>query len=454
MLRPATPFTDFVLNTGFEDIPEEAIERVKDLILDLIAVSAAAVDIKASTIARETAVRLFNTADETDRARILFDGRMASRAGAAYAGATQIDNLDAHDGFSLAKGHAGCGLLPAVLAFAEHHPGFSGRDLLAAMVIGYETGSRAGMALHGTVADYHSSGAWIAPAVAALGVRINGGEPDVLRHAIGIAEYHGPRSQMMREIDNPTMLHDGSGWGSMVGVVAAELALSGFEGAPAVTFESEESSEYWQDLGVDWLVCKQNIKLFPICRWAHAPIQAALNLRTEHRLSIDDIKRIEISSFHEATRLARDIPETTGKAQYSIDYPVAAALKVGRIGAREVDGTTFNDPDIARLVALTDVAECDECNANFPQDRLGRTVIETRDGRRLDSGLVRAPGEHTNPIDRAGIVSKYRDFVAPVLGRGRAGHIEEVVFGLDQADRLAGDFCDLVYPPASRSQGI
>ena len=42
MLRPATPFADFVLNTRFEDIPEEAIERVKDLILDLIAVSAAA----------------------------------------------------------------------------------------------------------------------------------------------------------------------------------------------------------------------------------------------------------------------------------------------------------------------------------------------------------------------------------------------------------------------------
>ena len=119
-----------------------------------------------------------------------------------------------------------------------------------------------------------------------------------------------------------------------------------------------------------------------------------------------------------------------------------------------MDGTTFNDPDIARLIALTDVAECDQCNASFPQDRLGRTVIETRDGRRLDSGLVRAPGEHTNPIDRAGIVSKYRDFVAPVLDDGRVRQIEDMIFGLDQPDRLSSDFCELVYPPASRSQGI
>ena len=29
---------------------------------------------------------------------------------------------------------------------------------------------------------------------------------------LGIAEYHGPRSQMMRCIDHPTMLKDGAGW--------------------------------------------------------------------------------------------------------------------------------------------------------------------------------------------------------------------------------------------------
>jgi 2-methylcitrate dehydratase PrpD len=41
------------------------------------------------------------------------------------------------------------------------------------------------------------------------------------REAIGIAEYHGPRSKMMRVIDAPTMVKDGSGWGAMAGVSAA-----------------------------------------------------------------------------------------------------------------------------------------------------------------------------------------------------------------------------------------
>lgn len=445
----ATPFTEFVLATSFDDIPDQAILRVQDLVLDLIGVGAASQHIGASRIARETAVRLFNTEDKTARARIMFDGRTASVSGAAYAGATQIDSLDAHDGYSLAKGHAGCGLLPAVLAFAERHPNMSGRDFLAAMVLGYEIACRAGVALHDTVPDYHTSGAWVAVAVAALGVRIENPAPDILRQAIGIAEYHGPRSQMMREIDNPTMLHDGSGWGSMVGATSAELALSGFTGAPAITVEREDAAPRWADLGSRWLTLEQNIKLYPICRWAHAPIRAALQLRETHGLTVDEIAGVEIHAFHEATRLARDMPESTGKAQYSISYPVAAALKFGSLGAKVVSGETFDDPDLTRLVSATAVAECDHCNANFPQDRLGRTVVIKKNGERLDSDIVRAPGEHTEPIERDGIVEKFHTLTEPVLSPDQANKIKNAVFGLNKEGASLADLSSLLYTEIS-----
>ena len=437
--------SDFTLGTKFNDVPEAAIERVKDLILDLVGVGAAAHEITASRIGRETAVRLYSAGHDDVRARILFDGRAASLAGAAYAGATQIDSLDAHDGFSRAKGHAGCGLLPGILAFGERQPDLSGQDFLTAMVLGYEIACRAGLALHGTASDYHTSGAWVALAVAALGVRLTRPDADILRQAVGIAEYHGPRSQMMREIDHPTMLHDGSGWGALVGVSAAELALAGFEGAPAVTIEDGAVKPYWADLGQDWLTLQQNIKLFPVCRWAHAPIEAALQLRQANALTPGDIAGIEIFSFHEATRLARDMPATTGKAQYSIDYPVAAALVFGQLGPREVSGQTFEDTEIARLVAATEVSECDECNANFPADRLGRTVVTTRDGRRLDSGIVRAPGEASNPIARDGIIDKYRTLTHPVLGRERSREIEQAVFSLERDDAVLSELSSLIY---------
>ena len=65
------------------------------------------------------------------------------------------------------------------------------------------------------------------------------------KHATGIAEYHGPRSQMMRCIDHPTMLKDGSGWGAMCGVSAARMAKAGFTVAPALILQTE----HWYDLG-------------------------------------------------------------------------------------------------------------------------------------------------------------------------------------------------------------
>ena len=70
-LSRTTAFTEFALGTTFDDIPDEVVLRVQDLVLDLIGVGAAAQHIKASSIARETAVRLFNTDDPTSRARIL-----------------------------------------------------------------------------------------------------------------------------------------------------------------------------------------------------------------------------------------------------------------------------------------------------------------------------------------------------------------------------------------------
>jgi 2-methylcitrate dehydratase PrpD len=74
------------------------------------------------------------------------------------------------------------------------------------------------------------------------------------REAIGIAEYHGPRGQMMRLVDQPTMVKDGSGWGTMAGVSAAYLAAEGFTGAPAVTVEGDDAADLWDDLGQTWRI--------------------------------------------------------------------------------------------------------------------------------------------------------------------------------------------------------
>jgi 2-methylcitrate dehydratase PrpD len=90
----------------------------------------------------------------------------------------------------------------------------------------------------------------------------------------------------------------------LAGISATDLAQDGFTGAPAITCEADEVSEIWADLGTKWRILETNFKAYPVCRWAHPPVEGALALSREHAIDPDDIDDILITTFHEATQLA------------------------------------------------------------------------------------------------------------------------------------------------------
>src|SRR5207249_1978270 len=109
----------------------------------------------------------------------------------ALANGMTIDALDIHDGYKLVKGHAGAAVVPATLATLtlDQQGTVSGRELLTTLVVGYEVALRAGLALHATACDYHTSGAWNALGCAAITARRLELSAEQTRHALGIAEY-------------------------------------------------------------------------------------------------------------------------------------------------------------------------------------------------------------------------------------------------------------------------
>ena len=422
---------DMTFGRDLAHIPAGVRRFAALLLLDTLGVAAAARDMEAAKIARETALDLYGARPGGPAARMLFDGREASTAGAAFAAAAQIDNLDAHDGYNPTKGHIGVAVVPALLCFAQGVKSLSGAEALATLIAGYEIGARAGIALHATVSDYHTSGAWNALGVAAVGARLRKSTPEQLREALGIAEYHGPRSQMMRVIDIPTMVHDGSAWGALAGVSALFMAERGFTGAPAITVEAAEVAGIWRDLGEAWVVDRHYIKPYPVCRWAHALIDATLELKAQHGIQASDIAKIELSAFHEATRLYRALPETTAVAQYAISFPVAAALVQGRLGVDEITGPGLTDPAVARLIALTEVHESQDYNARFPKGRWGDVVVTLQDGRRFASGPHDARGGPENPLTEDEILAKFFAFATPAIGEARAKRLAHAVLHLE-----------------------
>ncbi|MEP6944206.1 MAG: MmgE/PrpD family protein [Betaproteobacteria bacterium] len=421
----------FATGLQFPDLPGDVVAQAQRCVLDLIGVAAAGSRTAAAAIVNAYATSQLAGRDR--EARMLFDGRSAGLAGAAFAGATTIDAFDAHDGHVLTKGHAGVAILPALLAYLDGgvaaQPRRNGREFLTCVVLGYEIATRAGIALHATVPDFHCSGAWNALACAALGGRWLDFDDAKMRHALGIAEYLGPRGQILRVCDYPTMLKDGSGWGAQVGVSAALLARDGFTGAPALTVERDDARVFWGDLGSRWRIREQYFKAYPVCRWAQPAFEAALSLKRGNDIREADVVAICIESFREAIDLGSQCrhPRTTDEAQYSLPYPVAAALVYGRLGGAEVEDAALADPRIARLLDVMTLTDDAQFSRLFPAERWARVRITLRDGRTLTSEPARARGNPENPLADDEFRAKYRTLAQPVVGTRRTGRIEALV---------------------------
>lgn len=412
------------------------IHQAKRCLLDLLGVAAGAT----RTSLADKATRFVTTQHGGDRP-LLFANGQASPTGVALHGAWLIDALDAHDGQVLTKGHAGVALLPGLLALPEVNR-LSGHDFLALLAYGYEIATRAGIALHATSPDYHTSGAWNALGVAAVAARLRGVDVETMHHALGIAEFYGPRSQMMRCIDHPTMLKDGSGWGAMTGISAALLAEDGFTGAPALTVTAPDVTVVWQDLGERWYLHEQYFKAYPVCRWAQPAVEAVLSLPAAKR-DPAAITRIEIITFHEGKRLHVMHPTTTEQAQYSLPWSVACALGRGTVDVAGVCDE-LDAPDLKALASQVEIHEDDNFNARFPAERWACARLHLSNGEVIESANFEARGNPDHPLSDTELLEKYQTLAKPVLG-DRATRIQEVVMSLDT--RPAGDLLALLGKP-------
>lgn len=431
---------DFLHRLQFEGLPDAVTHQAKRCLLDTLGVAIGGHAMKLSQIARDHAAE-----DMPGSFPMLFDNRTASQCGAAMAAGMMTDSLDGHDGWNPAKGHIGATLLSGLLGFA-HDQNLTGAEFLAAWTAGYELGGRFAIAQHGTCPDYHTSGSWGAVAVAAAGAKLLNVDRDVTRHALGIAEYHGPRSQMMRCIDYPTMLKDGAGWGALCGTSAVQLARRGFTGAPAITVE--QAPEYFTDLGERWIILEQYFKPYPVCRWAQAPVEGVLALRRRHGVSSADVDHIIVETFHESCRLAMAVPQNTEEAQYSTAFPVAVALVKGAVAPADLDGAALKEPEVLRMSQGLKMVEHEYANDRFPAFRDARTSLVLKSGQVLNGDWMNPLWTAESPPTDEDLLTKFHDLADGPLGVVRANAIEDAIWSLDTRS-----FADLKHFLCSNPEG-
>lgn len=329
--------------------------------------------------------------------------------GAAFVNAAFASMLDLDDGHRAASGHPGAAVIPAVMATAEVH-GADADRVLTAIAIGYEIGVRIASARDVDTLHTFDSGLWCGQGAAAAAGWLRGIDSARLANAIAIAGTTAPgqtATAYTKLMGNN--VKEGIPFATALGVVAVELAAAGFTGP--VDFLDEEK-RYDQgilsaDLGAGWLIESAYFKPYGCCRWAHAAIDALLQLIEQERLIPDEIEGVHVETFTQALSLNNDLaPPTLEAAQYSVPFCLATAAVHGAEALLPLKEQQLRDPKVLGLSPRVTLSIAADLDPMFPRSVPARITVTT--GRGIHSQTVLAPrGEPVNPLDDHDLLAKF-----------------------------------------------
>ena len=429
-------FTDcalrFIIDKNWKDFPSDVQHQSKRCLMDTLGAMLAGMETPVANIL----TRIGEQQYKGNEATILVSGKKCSASGAALVNGFAGNALDIDDGYRLIKGHPGACVLPAVLAAAEMVPSCSGKQFLTALVVGYEIGIRSGLIRHAQYETYHASGSWGALAGAAAAGKIMGLDLTTLGNALGTAEYHAPISPMMKGIAKPSMVKDSIGWGAMVAVMSVLMAQKGFTGIEPL-FDDTPKGKWCDMLGHAYEILNLYFKPYAACRWAQPAIAGALKIIKDHKISPEEIIRIEVQTFTEAATLSCSPPKDTEQAQYNLSFPLAAALVDGEVGPKQVMPPRIYNDQILGLADKVDAKVSEAFDSVFPEKACAEVTIHTTSGTSFSSGTVEAQWEPpADPPSDADLEEKFAWLVTPVLGIEQSRKLCALIWRLDECDNV------------------
>jgi 2-methylcitrate dehydratase len=432
----------YVTSLRYADLSAAAIHDAKRHLVDSLGCAMGGYGSEPAAIAR----RVAPAGSGTPSARLLGEGRPTTPEAAAFANSVMIRFLDANDTYiARGSGHPS-DMLGALLAAAEWQ-GASGRDLLLAMVAGYE--------VFGALADQVSlrdrgwdQGVFIAPASAAGAGLLLGLSRGQMADALAIAATANVATRQTRAGELAMWKGCATAVAAKAGLFAAQLAKAGMTG-PTAAFEGHHG--LWEqvtgpfEIGVlggrdrSFAIERTNFKFFAAEYHAQAPLAMALALR--RNVSVEEIEAIDVQIYAMAyseigSEPAKWDPRTRETADHSLPYMLAVALQDGRINPASFEPQRYLDPGLRPLMNRIRVAENPEFTRRFPQELVSEIAVITRAGRRLIERAEYPKGHARNPMTDTDVDTKFRDLSAGVLGPAQADGALHALWRLDEVDRI------------------
>ena len=394
----------------YEDLPARAIEHAKMILASTLSSAAPGALIESARILRD----LEKERGGRPEATVWFDATRLPAASAARVNAGLSDAAASDDSDIRNTAHYGTTLASAGLAIAERI-GATGKDLLGAMVIGYEAAGRIGDARRGGRSGLHAS-QLVAFGGAVAVARLLKLTDQQMAHALGIvATTMGGLAIGTNSWAREYMGANAAG----SGVDAAEAAARGFTvnddmlgarggfvdvfggGRDAVRLLSGDLGTRW-DI-IDFLA----IKLWPGAHPFSGTLEAAVNAARQANVPADGVAKILIAGPDRTSVGGSRRPRDLVEAIHSLPYFVASAVADKEFTwIHATEGKIF-DPVVARLMGVVDLDPAPP-SVTYKWSWGGSVTVVTTSGQRFTSTVDAPRGSGPRGIEWSDVDAKYR----------------------------------------------
>lgn len=437
---PTERIAEYIASALTRPLPPEVEEKARLHLLDTLAAILSGTHLAAGKAGARLADRLGGPAE----ALAIATGRLVGAPQAALANAMAAHADETDDSHVGGRFHPGCAVIPAALALAETE-GRSGADLLRALVLGYDIGARAVMALGVRSADTarfstHTIGGnfGATAAAAALAGLDRRGAMHALSYAV---QQTSGVPYWRRDGDHVEKAFDFGGIGARNGTMAAIMVQTGWTGVEGVltgtpSYLSAFAETPDPDALADGLGTRFEIMGAAIKKWCvGSPIQAALDslmaLIEAHAITPDDVVALRAIMPDDRLHIVddRDMPDVC------LQHLLAICLIDRGVGfAAAHDRSRMSDSAVLSLRKRMKAIPSKELTEARPP-RQAIIEIDTRDGRSLRHHTRAVLGTPANPMTRDQVVAKARDLILPDLGADRTEALIDAVLSIgDMAD--------------------
>jgi 2-methylcitrate dehydratase PrpD len=371
---------------------------------------------------------------------LIFGGsRRTSALDATLINGTASHALDYDDFSSVMGGHQSVPLIALLFALGEERHA-SGRQVMAAYIIGIETEIRIARAVN----YHHYDKGW--HPTATLGVL---GAAAAAAHLMALDQAKTTTAlAIAASLANGLKANFGTmvkplhvGHSARNGLFAALLAEGGFD-ANAEVFEHHQGflnvfngpgNFDAERMLADWAAPLEiedasiALKQFPCCGSTHPAITMMLDLVREEGIRADDVARVEVMPHRRRLRHTnKPDPRTSLEAKFSVQYVVVRALVDGAVRLKDFEGDAYLDPAVRRILAVTEARPHPDMADDAPQQWGAEVIVTLRDGRRLSRSVEELVGRGgDNPMSTAELWDKFQDCAERALPRAQIAPLFE-----------------------------